>query len=470
LLLAVVWNCGRREGVDDAQGYNETRPTVDRILIISIDAVRPDHLSCYGYPRSTTPSIDRIAEDGILFTHAYAQANWTKPSIASLFTGLYVRHHGVVVGSTFIDTEGNVRKGDISYPLPGHLPVIAEVFRQSGFRTGGFVENSHLVPSQGFARGFETYDRKKPAALNIQRWIESLESTDRVFAFIHLIGPHDPYDRTPDETFSVYRDQKVDFTNLDYKKRKDLTEEDIREAISLYDSELSYFDGEHVAPLIEWLRNTGRYDDFLILVTSDHGEELYDNHGWAHGHSLFEEVVRVPLIVKLPSRLKNEAVSPGTHLSEIVEIIDIFPTLADLAGINAPADIDGDNISELMFSDRAVDRDAFAISEYGRSFATHVVGATLIQDDLKLIERYHVPFGPKVAGFGRAAESRVYAIDGMSEVALSGDQAQIALSHLRQLLHQTIGADNALSPRLSAEVSLSDEEVEELRALGYIDE
>lgn len=474
-LVCIQQGCARPEPFA-APVIRDIHARVDQILIISIDAMRPDHLSCYGYDRPTTPAIDSIARDGIRFTRAYTQANWTKPAIASLFTGLYQRHHGVTVGSTLIEPDGSVQKGVKTYPLPEGLPVISETFSASGFRAAGYVENSHIVPAQGFARGFEHYERSKPATRAIQKWLEGLEPDERAFGFIHLIGPHDPYDRADRKKYVQYRQQfptvesEIDFTKLDYKKRKDLTDKDIQAARTAYDTELSYFDGEFVAPLLAWLRQTDRYDRFLIVVTSDHGEELYDHQGWAHGHSLFEEVTRVPLIIKPPKNLQISDPSSELKVDEIVELIDIYPTLADLAGLDAPNNIDGKSIVSLLRGERPVDPMAFAISEYGRSFASHLLAAAIVQGANKLIERYDVPYGPKVSGFGRHAESRSYQLIGMEERALMEISAAETTARLKAVLHEAVGVDNAVVPHDQHTIFLSDEEVEHLKALGYLEE
>jgi len=475
LSICMQHGCARREPYAEPV-IRDTHTPVDQILIISIDAMRPDHLSCYGYDRPTTPAIDSIARDGVLFTRAYTQANWTKPAIASLFTGLYQRHHGITVGSTLIEPDGTVHKGLEPYPLPAGLPVIAETFSASGFRTAGYVENSHIVSAQGFARGFEEYERSKPATRAIQEWLEDLGPDDRAFGFIHLIGPHDPYDRSDRPKYEHYRqrfpsvESEIDFTNLDYKKRKDLTDNDIQAARAAYDTELSYFDGEFVAPLLDWLRQTGRYDRFLIVVTSDHGEELYDHQGWAHGHSLFEEVTRVPLIIKPPKELQISDGASELKVDEIVELIDLYPTLADLAGLDAPENLDGKSVVSLLRGERPVDPRAFAISEYGRSFASHLIAATVVQGANKLIERYDVPYGPKVSGFGRHAESLSYQLTGMEERPLEGTLAGETTARLKAVLHEAVGVDNAVVPHDQHEISLSDEEVEHLKALGYLEE
>lgn len=447
---------------------------VDHVLIISIDAVRPDHVSAYGYERETTPAIDSVARDGIVFNRAYAQANWTKPSIASLFTGLYQRHHGVTVGSGRVSADGSAQKAVESVPLPAQLPTMAEAFAAAGFRTAGYVENSHLTVNQGFQRGFEDYGRFKPADVYLKDWLSGLDREEKTFSFIHLIGPHDPYDNE-DRDFQPYRerfekyDSPVDFLDLSYKKRNDLTEIDVMQAVSLYDSELAYFDGKQVARLLEWLRSSGRYDDLLIIITSDHGEELYDHGDWAHGHSLYEEVTRVPLIVKLPLSLQQASPSPIRRIDELVELIDLFPTFADLCGLDAPENLDGQSLVNLIANGSDPNLDPVAITEYGRTNDYAIIAAAIVSGDLKMIENYSPEHGPGILGFSRTPEKRFYRVDGMAEHLLPAFGDTPEATEIRDLLISRLGPSNLLALKSEESVRLTKEEVDRLEALGYLE-
>jgi arylsulfatase A-like enzyme len=452
--------------------------------------MRADHVGVYGYPRDTTPTIDAVANDGILFERAYAQANWTKPSVASLMTGLYVRNHGVVVGTDYFDEEGVHKVGADSFPVPDDLPLMSEAFLDDGYRTAGFVENSHLVPTQGFGRGFEIYERVKPAAFALIGWLGELLPDESFFAYLHLIGPHDPYDRKDDQRFiDEYRDRfgsfesEIDWTELAYKKKvKSYSEQDLLRARSLYDAELNYYDQEQLAPLITWLKENERYDESLIVITSDHGEELYDHGRWAHGQTLYEEVIRIPLIVKLPSSWTSLA--PGTRLGEIVEQIALFPTLCSLVGCEIPASLDGRPFAELLTGHRLEDEDAFAVTEFGKGVRTQVLASTIIQGESRWIEFYPTSTGPVLRGPAapKREEGHQSALleAGTDELVSrsSGGEFDFVRAFLESLigpytltghLEEALGTSPSIQHELIDAVGQDEADLDELRALGYIE-
>lgn len=446
------------------------------VLVVLIDTVRGDHVSAYGYARETSPEIDAIARDGVRFTRAYAQSNWTKPSVASLFTGLYPRHHGVVIGSAAMDEAGELKKVEKlgAYPMPDDLPLLAEAFRANGYETLGFVENSHVNETQGFGRGFDDYRRVVPAERFLRRELKRRVSDAPVFAYLHLIGPHDPYDNEKDH-FGHYRDRfgksesSVDFKDLAYKKRDDLTSADVERAVALYDAELAYYDENRFGTLMKWLRKSGQYDDWLIVVTSDHGEELYERQGWAHGHTLYEEVIRVPLVVKLPKG--RTTLPPGTALDEVVELVDLFPTLTDLAGIetaHAHAH-DGESLATLLRGERDVDPHAVAISEHSTHTQEQVLGAAIISRNHKLVEAYDFANALPLKIQGDRREAFFDLVRDPEEKVNLHDASPELVATLRDSLNARVGASPRIKHTTGTEmVELSDEETAHLRALGYI--
>ncbi len=447
----------------------------DKVMVILVDTVRGDHVSAYGYERETSPVIDAIARDGIRFTRAYAQSNWTKPSVASLFTGLYPRHHGVVIGSAAMNEAGELEKVEKlgAYPMPSDLPLLAETFRENGFETVGFVENSHVNESQGFGRGFDDYRRAVPAERFLRKHLKRRKQDGPIFAYLHLIGPHDPYDNEKGG-FDAYRTRfgdpgsNVDFKKLDYKKRNDLEARDIEQAVSLYDAELAYYDQDRLGTLMEWMRESGEYDDWLIVVTSDHGEELYERESWAHGHTLYEEVVRVPMILKLPKDMAGRAA--GSAVDEVVELVDLFPTLAEFAGIEVGTEIDGDSLASLIRGEREVDHHAIAISEHATHTREQVLGAAIISRDHKLIEAYDYGSAMPLRLLGSRREALFDLAADPAEDVNRYEAKPSVVASLRDTLHARVGASPAITHRSTGEmVELSDEETEHLRALGYIE-
>lgn len=480
LLLGLCWillaACSSDSGRETTP-VAVTRPRPD-VLVISVDCMRADHVGAYGYDRDTTPAIDSIARDGIRFDRAYAQANWTKPSVASLMTGLYVRNHGVVVGTDWFDDEGVHQVGRDSFPLPEDLPTMAESFRDDGYRTAGFVENSHIVPEMGFGRGFTTYEKAKPAADHLAAWLSDLAEDESFFAYLHLIGPHDPYDGGLGSRFDeFYRtrfgrfDSDIDWKDLSYKKKiKSYSEQDLMQARALYDAELHFFDQEQIAPLLEWLRANGRYRDTLVVVTADHGEELFDHGRWAHGETLYNAVARIPLIIKLPSSRAGRR-APGSSVDELVEQIDLFPTLCAVAGCAVPDGPDGRSFASLLLGERDEDANAYAVTEFGKGVRDQVLAAAIVQGDEKWVEFYPASSGPILKG-PRAPKRD----PSPASVVLDAhtDEVRARVGHdvahpMRDLLEDALGASPAIRHPLIAPVGHSELEIEELRALGYVE-
>lgn len=434
-------------------------------------------MSAYGYARETTPAIDSIARDGFLFERAYAQSNWTKPSVASLLTGLYVRRHGVVVGTDYFDDAGRHIVAGNSFPLPEDLPMISEAFADAAYRTAGFVENSHIVPEQGFGRGFEIYEKVGPASRALRKWLDELDDDERFFAYLHLIGPHDPYDGSLGKRFAErYRtrfgefDSSIDWTDLGYRKTVDaFSREDLLQANALYDAEILYHDQEQIAPVLAWLREQGRYEETLIVVTADHGEELWDHGNWAHGKTLYEEVIRVPLIVK-PAR-SNEGPRRGGRFTELVEQIDLFPTLCELAGCSAPESIDGRSFAGLILGERTQDPDAYAISEYAKGVRSQIQAVALMSGDKKWIEFHPAKVGPTLAGprasRGDPHPPPVLLEAGSDRLVEPADPA--AIGPLNALLERVLGPGPEIEHAPVAAVGHSPAELEQLRALGYVE-
>lgn len=295
----------------------EERPSV---LLISVDTLRRDHVSAYGYPRRTTPFLDRIAREGALFQRALSTSNWTLPAHMSLLTGLSPSRHGVE---------------DERDRLPGRFRTLAEDFRDEGYRTAGFASHIYLDGSYGFARGFETWEvdadqRASRVSERATAWLER-EGAEPFFLFLHYFDPHWDYDpparyrhrfgSPPREAgrlarLNPYRDPR---TTLGPTLLEDVT--------ALYDGEVAYTDAA-VGRVLRWLGDEGRLDDVVVAVVSDHGEEFGDHGGFGHGTHLHGEVTRVPFLLRFPG-----AVAPGRRPSEVVSLLDLPATLLELAGL-----------------------------------------------------------------------------------------------------------------------------------------
>lgn len=324
------------------------------VLIYLVDTLRADRLGCYGYERPLTPHVDRLAADGVRFARMVAQTSWTRPAVASLFTGLTPRRH---------DTNG--RKD----ALPASLPVLAEELRALGYETAGFSTNGNVSAAFGFDRGFDHFvslpegdtadvhqlsDRLHETALE---WLDgrfegrseghiegrSEERTaERPFAlYLHSSDPHYPY--SPREDLrrrwapSVSDPQLGSMRTVQALRRGRRTgsPELARELSDLYDAEIAFND-ETFGALLAALERHGHADSTVVVFLGDHGEEFLEHGGWTHGETLYQEQLAVPLIFRFPDGLGH-----GRVIDATARQVDVMPTLLDYLGGEPPPGIDG---------------------------------------------------------------------------------------------------------------------------------
>ncbi len=328
------------------------------IILITLDTVRADHLSVYGYERDTTPNLRRFAAESTLYRHAISTASWTAPSHASIFTGMYALRHGVRY-----DLPDN-RLGT----LPGAVPTLTETLADQGYRTAGLAANyAYLKDSLGFGRGFGAYrvavpwmvfeQSRYPSALRwVRRWLlppvseESLfvngeqmtaEARGMVdqaavrqpfFLFLNYMDAHWPY--TSSEPFRSRfgapgrRFSRQEFTDLGVavnRGERVVTEQERRSLIDAYDSGIGYLDHQ-LGILFDALRRAGVYDGALIILTSDHGEAFGQKALLEHGTSVYQNQVQVPLLIKYPSQ------RAPAEVNTLTSGVDIYPTILDAVG------------------------------------------------------------------------------------------------------------------------------------------
>ncbi|MCU0223916.1 MAG: sulfatase-like hydrolase/transferase [Acidobacteria bacterium] len=454
--LAAGTACGR-SGSRPAPAATAERPSV---LIVVVDALRADRVGAYGYPLETTPTIDQIAADpdAVLFRHHYVQGTWTKTSTASLFTGLFAFQHGVMEGHE--PAEEGQERFFTTQVLDGSFETMAERLKGVGFTTFGVSKSHHLRPEYGFAQGFEEYFGPKEASSEGKRVDRVLEIVSRAeppfFGYLHLAGPHHPYPPSSrDEAFMQRHgfayDEKariaagVNFHTHEVKDRINtgglrLTPDDARFLNLVYDAATRRVDEKFVSELVSGLKRLGVYDNTLLIVTADHGEELYDHAGYAHGHALWEEVIHVPLIVKFPRGRRP----PGLprEVEFVTRAIDVYPSILAFAGQRIPPELPGENLFDGTGP-------RFALSERKGEWA-------LITDGYKLIEAASGPL--------------------LFELAKDpGEQTNLApveverLALLR-LVTDGIRHDVVLQPREADWIGteLDREDVEALKGLGYM--
>jgi arylsulfatase A-like enzyme len=302
---------GREEALPDEAGG---------ILVLLVDTLRADRLGYEGCPRPTSPVLDRVAADAVRFRNAYAPSSWTKPSVASLFTGLLPDRHRVTTSLS---------------ALPEGAPTLAEAAGAAGFATGAFVNNPLLTkPIFKFDRGFETFlavDARARGVLDLAlAWIEEHRG-EPFFLYVHLFDPHEPYD--PPGSYRERFVREVVPGGLPETISPELDQE-LR--LALYDGEIASLDAA-VGGFLERLARLGLADRTTIVFASDHGEEFREHGGERHGHSVYQEVVRVPLFVRGRRGLGLRPRDVDTPAG----IEDVFPTLGRLFGLSVPEGIDG---------------------------------------------------------------------------------------------------------------------------------
>ncbi len=321
------------------------------VLLILIDALRPDRLGLYGYERDTSPHLDALASESWVFTEAVAVAPWTKPSVASLFTSLYPTSHGIGTGGWIRSDGAGSASADVLHP---ELQTLAEILADGGYETVAFGKNPHLIPRFGFQQGFGRYELD----LSGENWLSSMdvlprfwrwldESPDGFFAYLHFVDVHFPY--LPPEPYArrwagsppELDYNTVEFMNWAQKRERDgpleLAQDVARHMSDSYDEEIRFLD-DQIGTLLADLQERGLYEEMLVIVMSDHGEEFLEHGEIAHATSLYDVLLRIPLIVKFPC--------PGPYcghrvVERQVEILDLMPTVLELVGLHPPSGIQG---------------------------------------------------------------------------------------------------------------------------------
>ena len=485
-------------------GVASTPARLPNVLIVILDTTRADHLSAYGYPRATTPSIDRVAAEGALFSRASSTAAWTLPAHASLFTGQYPSTHGT-------DAE--------RIHLPGESVTLAEIAASRGYRTAMFTANVWLTSLTGLDRGFERVEFAGARALTgasfvtlaaerafglvgaddwdagaatvtrgVLDWIARGGRDRRPFFVVaNYMEAHEPYGSVPRAYYGRFLDRDIPRTASRRWVRNtpayfcasctpgqdsdglvcsggrwQTTPARAADAAALYDAGLRYVD-DHVGRLYQTLAAAGRLDDTLVIVTADHGEHLGEHGRIGHGGFLTEAVLHVPLIVRFP-----RAIAGGTRVDRPTSLVDVYPTVRHAMGALAK----GPDAGTSLFDREALERRPVrVIAEYA-PVPAHVWQAAgrRLDCDYRLA-------GRRAASLREAQFKYVWSSDGGRELYdLAGDPGEtVNLAGARADISARMHAD--LAARLRAFAALAaggarrevDPATRELlRSLGYV--
>jgi arylsulfatase A-like enzyme len=309
------------------------------LLLVTFDTTRADHVGCYGYRLPTTPTVDRLAAEGVRFDHAFAPAVNTVPSHATIFTGLYPSGHGSRFNAV---------------PLNPEFPTLTSILAEAKYATAAFVSGNTLVASQsGLERGFSVYDdgftgQDRPAAVTVDRavaWLKQRPADRPYFLFVHLFDPHGRYE-PPAEYAKRFRTGKYEPIPAPdaipaYQRQEaegGSVSLDPLDYVSRYDGEIAYAD----AQLARLLEAAGR--DPLVVFTADHGETLVErDYHFQHGARLNDEAIRIPLIIRFP-----EPKLRGRRVSGTAQLIDLFPTVLRYLGFPVPRRLPGRDLMRFI--------------------------------------------------------------------------------------------------------------------------
>lgn len=432
------------EPLDSAgEGGRPADPT--SALLVILDAAAAKHFGCYGYARRTTPEIDRIAAESVVYERAYTPAVFTRSSMASVWTSQYPDQHRVGV--------------DEDVGISGERPTLAELLSAGGVRSAGFIGNP-VARGFNLDRGFDEFHSVYTQKVNLGEvthadafrkvlpgfWAAT--PRDRFFGYVHYLEPHFPYDPPPpfntmfgpDAPLSIEQRRQHEWFSAVNEGRVRATPDEIDHLVRLYDGGLAFVDRE-VGFLRQTLEQAGRWDRMLVIITADHGEGLRE-HGWiGHMKQVHQESARVPLILHYPSGRGAR----GTRVTEVVSLLDLAPTIADALGVSVP---------EGTF--------------VGRSLLRGGSGTRVVTRNTDLVPTYGVTDG-RYRLIYQAADRAQRLYDVLADPAEGHDlaEAQPAWAAVqRQALQRFV---LALRPENPAPIRPpTPAELEQLRALGYV--
>lgn len=397
------------------------------VILITIDTLRSDHVSCYGGSPVTTPNIDRLAGEGVRFTNAASTVPFTLPAHASIMTGTYPPRHGI--------------RENVGYFLGDEPPTIAQTLQTAGRATGGFVSAFVLDSRWGIGRGFDRYfddfdlgEFENPNLGSVQRsgdqtiaealrWLDARDQATPFFLWLHLYDPHDPY-KPPEPYASQYRGRP-------------------------YQGEVAYTDSL-IGNFRKALEERADFDRSLVILTADHGEGLGDHGEQFHGYFVYDTTIRVPLIIRFPG-----AAGRGEVIDHAVSHVDLLPTVLEAVGLPVPAEAQGASLLPLVGGERmTATREVYSESFYPLLHYGWAPLRSLRSDRHKLIaaprsELYDVVDDRKETRNLFAADSQ------------EAGELEARLARLRQEMESD-------APAASAATEVDQATIDRLRALGYM--
>ena len=338
------------------------------VILISVDTLRADRLGCYGAARETSPAIDALAARGVVFEDATATSPWTLPSHASLFTGLYPSRHGLF---------------DQQHVLLDEARPLAETLREAGFATHAIVNALYVSERFGLGRGFDAYEylsewqvQSDGSRAIVNRGAEITDDAlaylkgvgeSPFFLFLHYYDVHTDLDPDPTHRQAFAPEYegapsgRTDELLRIRRERRPLMPRDVQHLLGLYDAEVRTLD-DQLGRLFAWLEASGRMEDTLVVLTSDHGEEWLEHGSLLHGRTYFQEVIAVPLI------FAGAGVPAARRVRDPVSLVDVAPTIQALLGLGVDEGLDGRALQPLFTDAGAEPRVLFAEADHNNLF------------------------------------------------------------------------------------------------------
>lgn len=412
-----------------------------------VDALRADRLGAAGYELPTTPNLDALAAQGVLFESAYSPSTWTKPAMASLFVSRYPSEHGLM------DYPPTGPGPLVARRLNESFTTLAEALRSRGYTTGAVVNQVHLRSGSGFEQGFDHYsafrgrDANRVAGRAV-RLVEQMQEKDSpVFTWIHFLDVHAPYSRQIEATAGRFgptrysRSMPMDRAAFLEWEAAGPSPEVARHLSAGYDEEISFLD-DALGAMLRQFESRGWLDDAVVVVTSDHGEGFGEHGRFQHGFAPYEEVARVPLLIRAPERFAF----PAGRRSGVVSLLDLAPTLLDLAGAGPLPGQRGRSLVRRLAGGELPERPVAAQTVHGSAWIDGRHKLVVLPD--RRVELYDLETDP--------GERRDLAADGCEGLC-------------RRLVaeYRTWQKGLDLPPHIEGS-ELSDEDRAELEALGYL--
>jgi arylsulfatase A-like enzyme len=443
----------------------ETRSEKPNVLLISIDSLRADHVSAYGYSRATTPTIDRLSREGVTFAHAVSTTSWTLPAHAALLTGRHDAEHGATLPQSSLDPS---------------IPTLAQTMSRAGYRTVGLYSGPFLDPTFGLERGFEEYvactsdsapidgrrqrSRARAHAASHKDVTNPLVATAFTravagrderpsFFFVHLWDVH--YDLLPPPPYDRMFDPDYDgnFPAYAYRRaagfKPGMAQADYEHVLALYDGEIRFTD-DTITGMLADLERAGLLANTLVVVTSDHGDEFLEHGGKGHRRTLFQEVLAIPLVFWAPGRL------PPAVEKTSASLVDVAPSILTITGARGLEGVTGRSLFDATGSPVRDDRVAIAELRFNASRpalkAAYAHPHKVVVDERRRASEYYdletdpgeqTPADPQTLEAGR---SLIEALDRFYEAPARSRKKPIA-------------PEKKLTPAME----------KRLRALGYLD-